>query len=47
MGAGKEDQMAEVAFEFDFEGCVHFADKIFKAKGQYKNGNAEGISGIG
>lgn len=46
MGARKEGQMAEVAFEFDFEGCVHFEDKIFKAKGQYKNGNAEGIFGI-
>lgn len=45
MGAGKEGQMTEVAFEFDFEGCVHYADKIFKAKGQYKNGNVEGIFG--
>ena len=47
MGAGKAGQMAEVAFEFDFEGCVHYADKIFKAKGQYKNGNVEGIFGTG
>lgn len=27
--------MAEVAFEFDFQGSV------FKVKGKYKNGNAE------
>lgn len=37
--------MAEVAFEFDFEGCVHFTDEVFKAKEQYGNGNAEGIFG--
>lgn len=37
---GKEGQMT---FEFDFEGYAHFADKVFKAKGQNKNNNAAGI----
>lgn len=37
----------QVALEFDFEGCAHFADKVFKAKGQYKNNNTEGIFVIG
>ena len=37
----------QVAFEFDFEGYAHFADKVSKAKGQYKSSNAAGIFGIG
>lgn len=41
---GKKGQMAS---ELDLEGYAHFADKVSKANGQYKNSNAAGIFGIG